>query len=69
MVQVLWEQKDIADHRGVSKASIGNSLKRHPLPPDFETASGKPLWLPETAKAWSETLPERGKYDRHKETS
>lgn len=61
---VLWEQKDIADYRGVSKASIGKSLERHYLPADFVTASGKPLWLPETAKAWSDKLPARGKYQR-----
>lgn len=61
---VLWEQKDIAEYRGVTKGSVGLSLVRHPLPPDFVTASGKPLWLPETGKAWSDRLPARGKYQR-----
>lgn len=60
----IWRVVDIARHRRVTTAQIYKSLKTHPLPPDY-MAGTVPLWNPENVKAWSQTLPERGKYQRN----
>lgn len=47
---ILVGPADLAAYLGISRPGLN---KRQELPePDYHSRSGKPVWLPETAKDW-----------------